>query len=37
MEQLQLRVVGKGVQNANKVFQSFEGVQVWVTTYLPTQ
>lgn len=35
MKQLQLRVVGKGVQIANKVFQSFDDVHVWVTTHLP--
>lgn len=37
MKQLQLRVVGKGVQIAKKVFQSFEDVQSWVTTYLPNR
>jgi len=35
MKQLQLRVVGKGVQIANKTFQSFDDVKTWVTTHLP--
>jgi hypothetical protein len=34
MKQLHLRVVGKGVQIAHKVFQSFDEVQTWVTTHL---
>ena len=37
MKQLQLRVVGKGVQIANKVFQSFDEVQTWVATHLPSR
>jgi len=35
MKQLQLKVVGKGVQVANRTFQSFEEVKTWVTTHLP--
>lgn len=35
MKQFQLHVVGKGVQIANKVFQSFDEVLTWVTTQLP--
>lgn len=35
MKQLQLRVVGKGVQIANKVFQSFDDVRTWVSVHLP--
>jgi len=35
MKQLQLRVVGKGVQIANRTFQSFDEVRTWVTTHLP--
>lgn len=30
MKQLQLKVVGRGVQIANKTFQSFEDVKTWV-------
>jgi hypothetical protein len=37
MKQLQLRVVGKGVQIANRTFQSFVNVQTWVTTHLPNR
>jgi hypothetical protein len=35
MKQLQLRVVGKGVQIANRTFQSFDDVRTWVITNLP--
>lgn len=35
MKQFQLHVVGKGIQIANKVFQSFDEVLTWVTTQLP--
>jgi hypothetical protein len=35
MKQLQLKVVGKGVQVANKTFQTFEDVRTWVDTHLP--
>jgi hypothetical protein len=35
MKQLQLKVVGKGVQIANKTFQTFEDVKVWVDANLP--
>jgi hypothetical protein len=35
MKQLQLKVVGKGVQIANKTFQSFEDVKTWVDLNLP--
>jgi hypothetical protein len=35
MKQLKLRVVGKGVQVGNKVFQSLDEVKTWVTTQLP--
>jgi len=35
MKQLQLKVVGKGVQIANKTFQTFEDVRTWVDTHLP--
>jgi hypothetical protein len=35
MKQLQLKVVGKGVQIGNKTFQSFEDVKVWVSAQLP--
>jgi hypothetical protein len=35
MKQLQLKVVGKGVQIANKTFQTFDDVKVWVDTHLP--
>jgi hypothetical protein len=37
MKQLQLKVVGKGVQIANKTFQTFDDVKVWVDTNLPNQ
>jgi hypothetical protein len=37
MKQLQLRVVGKGVQIANKTFQSFDDVKIWVTLHLPNR
>ncbi len=37
MKQLQLKVVGKGVQIANKTFQSFEDVKTWVAMHLPNQ
>jgi hypothetical protein len=36
MKQLQLKVVGKGVQIANRTFQTFEDVKVWVDTHPPT-
>jgi len=35
MKQLQLKVVGKGVQVANKTFQAFDDVKTWVDTHLP--
>jgi hypothetical protein len=35
MKQLQLKVVGKGVQVANKTFQTFDDVKTWVDTHLP--
>lgn len=35
MKQIQLKVVGKGVQVANKTFQTFEDVRTWVDTHLP--
>jgi hypothetical protein len=35
MKQLQLKVVGRGVQIANKTFQTFEDVKTWVDTHLP--
>jgi hypothetical protein len=34
VKQLQLRVVGKGVQIANRTFQLFDEVKTWVTTHL---
>jgi hypothetical protein len=34
---LQHRIVGGGVKIGNKVFQSFEDVQVWVKAELPTR
>jgi hypothetical protein len=37
MKQLQLRVVGRGVQIANKVFRSFDDVRAWVGAHLPTR
>lgn len=37
MKQLQLKVVGKGVQIANKTFQSFEDVKTWVAMHLPNR
>jgi hypothetical protein len=37
MKQLQLRVVGKGVQIANRTFQTFDEVKLWVTTNLPNR
>lgn len=37
VKQLQLRVVGKGVQVANKVFQSFDDVLSWVPLHLPNR
>lgn len=37
MKQLQLRVVGKGVQIANKTFQSFDDVKTWVSLHLPNR
>jgi len=37
MKQLQLRVIGKGVQIANRTFQSFDDVKLWVITHLPTR
>jgi hypothetical protein len=37
MKQLHLRVLGKGVQIANKTFQSFDKVKTWVTCYLPNR
>lgn len=36
-KQLQLRVVGKGVQVANRTFQSFDDVKVWVSLHLPNR
>jgi hypothetical protein len=36
MKQLQLKVVGKGVQIANRTFHTFEDVKVWVDMHLPT-
>jgi predicted nucleic acid-binding Zn-ribbon protein len=35
MKQLQLKVVGKGVQIVNKTFQSFDDVKAWVDLHLP--
>jgi len=35
MKQLQLKVVGKGVQIGNKTFQTFKDVKTWVDTHLP--
>lgn len=35
MKQLQLKVVSKGVQIANKTFQTFKDVKVWVDLNLP--
>jgi len=35
MKQLQLQVVGKGVQIGNKTFQTFKDVKTWVDTHLP--
>jgi len=37
MKQLQLCVAGKGVQIANKTFQSFDKVKTWVTCHLPNR
>jgi hypothetical protein len=37
LKTLQQRVVGGGVQIGAKVFQSFEDVETWVKTELPTQ
>jgi hypothetical protein len=35
IQQLQHKIVGKGVQIGNKTFQSFEDVKQWVTAQLP--
>jgi hypothetical protein len=35
LKQLQLKVLGKDVQVANKTFQTFNDVLVWVNTHLP--
>lgn len=37
IKQLQMRVVGKGVQVANRVFQSFDDVLAWVPLHLPNR
>ncbi len=37
VKQLQMRIVGKGVKIADKVFQSFDGICMWVATYLLIQ
>jgi len=35
LKQLQLKVLGKDVQVANKTFQTFNDVLVWVNTHPP--
>jgi hypothetical protein len=35
LQQLQQKIVGKGVQIGNKTFQSFEDVKQWVNSHLP--
>jgi hypothetical protein len=35
LQQLQHKIVGKGVQIGNKTFQSFEDVKQWVNSHLP--
>jgi hypothetical protein len=37
LKQLQQKVVGRGVQIANKTFQSFDEVKTWVSLQLPNR